>query len=376
MFNTPICNDLGFDVGELTNYTTFYAVALCIAIPIAAKAIERANLRLVMTASAIVVSVAEFAMGSFTKVYQWYIVGAIQGVCCAFLVSLTIPMLINNWFDSGKGTFMGLAGISSGLTGALLNAVISNVISQNGWRAGYHILGIILFAMTVPACALFAWRSPESVGAKPYGATAEQQTTPTGTLSGITKRQAIKMPAFYLLLLFSCLACLASCYNQNLADLAQQLGYPQSGTSLFVSIAMLGNVACKLTLGRVIDARGTAFASLLATGAMIVGFSLLIFGANPIAMYVGSALMGAQIAVEVVLIQAMTRSVFGDIEFSDIFAIVSVVINISTGFGMTLFGWIISLTDSYIPTVYAGLALSCAAFAAAAALSHRLKKQN
>ena len=84
MFFSPICQDLGFSLGELTFYATLYGIATAVAIPIAAKVIPNCNLRLVMGIAGIVMATSELIQAWFTKVWQWYVVGAVQGTCCAF----------------------------------------------------------------------------------------------------------------------------------------------------------------------------------------------------------------------------------------------------------------------------------------------------
>ena len=361
IFNGPVCAELGFPLGRFTSYSVFYGIAVCAGIPLAARWVYRKNLRLTLTAAAVAVAGAEYAMSGFTAVWQWYLAAAVQGVCYAFLVVLTVPMLIGNWFAGSKGTFLGLSSISAGLIGAVMNSAGGGIIARYGWRAGYRFLGGALFVLLVPACLLFSWRSPEG----------EAANTPPPTRSQRLWRQ----PGFYLISLFAWILCCTVGYNQMLADIAAGFGYDGTQAAGYVSVALVGTILFKVLIGRLIDRRGIRTACWCAVTAIGAGFVLLRLGANAAALWAGSLLMGMPMAVSVVLVQAMARGIYGERAFSGVYPAISVSINLATNFGFSIIGWIVSVGGSATAAIDAGLMATAAAAALAALLFSGQKKE-
>lgn len=365
IFFGTICSDLGISLGTLTNYSLFYGVALCLAIPFAAKAVRKYNLRLVLTLFALAASAAEYVMSFFTAAWQWYIAAAIQGVSYAMLVVMTVPMLIANWFSTGRGTFIGISSISSGLLGALMNSLAGRVILEQGWRAGYRFLGIALFLLLVPACLAFSVRCPSDIGAQPYeGKVSAKQQIQRGQ-DGLFPISVGKTAAFWLVGFYALFICLAVSFNQILSSLATEIGIAPQSAPIFVSVAMMGTIVFKIFIGRLIDTRGIAFACFSASISVVAGMGLLLLSRGASMLFLGSLLMGMPMAVSVVLIQAMVRGIFGSEEFSSKYSKISVAINLSSNISLTIIGWVVSFSGTYKAAVIFGIATALVALAVA-----------
>ena len=154
MFYSPICSELGFELGDFTLYTAFYGIAGVLAVPVAAKVIPRCNLPLTLCGCAVLISASEFAQSYFNALWQWYAVAVLQGVLQAFLFAITVGVLVNNWFHRKKGLVLGIVNTASGVVGAVLNIVCDRVINLQGWQAAYRLVGVIMLVMMVPASLL------------------------------------------------------------------------------------------------------------------------------------------------------------------------------------------------------------------------------
>ena len=351
----PVCGELDFEIGVFSAYSMIYGIAICAAIPFSRRVLERFRLRTVLTGASVMVSLTELCMGAFEHIYQWYIAAAIQGVCYALLVVLTVPMLMNAWFRSRKGFFIGLASISSGIIGAVFNSLAGRVIASFGWREGYMFLGLSLFVMLVPVSLLFSWKTPKEAGAEPYqrGTVMEKQSEERALL-GDRRNRSIKIFIFA----FSLFSCLTVGFNQVLSGLASSLGYEGSSLSDFVSVAMIGTIVCKLLIGSCIDALGIWKASLISIFGVLLGLVLLLFGDVPALLYMGSFLMGMPMAISVVLIQNMVRKIYGKHSFAKVYSQVSIGINLASNFSFSMIGAVLSLSSSYKAVIYLGSALT------------------
>ncbi len=343
IFYAPVCEELGIKLGKLTTYSVFYGLAVCAAIPFASRAVKKWNLRWTLTGFALLAAAAQFAMAYFHSVYEWYIAAALQGVSHAFLFVQTVPMLINNWFSGQSGFFLGIACSASGIVGALMNPLAQSFMESFGWRATYRMLGIALFVMLVPACALFSVRRPEDVGAQPYRGRVQRRHATTAAFRDFSGKRTV----FALLLVFACAICSTTGYNQMLFGVGLTFDHPQKILGTFVSASMIGTIACKLLVGWLNDRCGMQTACYAAVGTIGCGLICLFFGQSVLRMYIGSFCMGMPMAVTVVAMPNLVRSIFGNAAFEKRYRTVSVVVNLVSNFSFTVLGWIVSIFDSY-----------------------------
>lgn len=354
LFYDPVCQELGIPLGEFTTYATFYGLAVCISIPLATKLIPRCDLRLTLGLSAVVVSAAQYAMGWFTAPWQWYIAASIQGVGHALLFVQTVPMLISNWFSVKQGFFLGLACSSSGIVGAIMNTVTAKYMAVHGWRASYRFLGIILFLLMVPASLLFAVRSPEAIGADPYGKGREESPN---LKRAVVQNSQPKALAYPLLAVYACLICLTVGYNQILVSLGQFLGHSRELVSTFTSAAMIATVLWKLIVGWCNDRFGPAATCYFSGGVIILGLAAALLGRSLPLMYLGSFCLGMPMALSIVVLPNLVRSLYGNTQFNQRYKLVSMLANLSSNFSFTLIGWLISLAG-YPAALLAGLGVT------------------
>lgn len=365
IFYDPVCAELGIKLGKLTTYSVFYGLAVCAAIPFASRAVKTWNLRWTLTAFALLTSAAQFAMSYFHSVYQWYIAAAVQGVCYAFLFVQTVPMLVNRWFSEQSGFFLGIACSASGIVGALMNPLAQSFMAAYGWRATYRMLGIALFVLLVPACALFAVRRPEDAGAQPYH---RRKVPKRSAHMPVFQDFSAKNGVFALLLVFACAICITTGYNQMLFGVGQTFDHPKELLGTFVSVSMVGTIVCKLLVGWLNDRFGMQAACYAAVGTIGAGLVCLFFGQSVVRMYIGAFCMGMPMAVTVVAMPNLVRSVFGNEAFEQRYRTVSVIVNLVSNFSFTVLGWLVSIFDSYKVMLAFGIGASALSALLAAAL--------
>lgn len=364
LFYTPVCQELGIGLDVFTAYSTFYGIALCAAIPWATRAVRQGNLRVILTCAGLMIAAMEYIMAWFTAPWQWYIAATVQGVCHAVLFVQTVPMLIDNWFAARKGFFLGLACSASGVVGAVMNQVTQRFMALHGWRASYRMLGAALFLLIVPACAAFSARSPEDVGARPYGE-GQVQAVKKQTKEGFREFKR-KNVVFALLIGYAGLMCLSVGYNQIIFSLGLTFDHSPERASTFVSLAMVGTIVWKLTVGWMNDRFGTASTCWFSGGVTAAGLVLLIMGRAAGSMMAGSFLMGMPMAASIVVMPNLVRGVFGNREFERRYKPLSIVANLASNFSFTLIGWLVTV-GSYPTALAVGILVTGGAVALATA---------
>lgn len=132
VFYSPVCQDLGFEMGKFTLYRMLYSISSALVLPFVAKSFQKLDVRAVISAAAVVFGVSNMAMGTFTELWQWYAAGMIQGIASSFLCMIAAPILLNNWFHKKAGMAVGISAAFSGLMGMMGSSALGFMIPALG----------------------------------------------------------------------------------------------------------------------------------------------------------------------------------------------------------------------------------------------------
>jgi len=335
IFFSPICSGLGIDLSAFTLYGVFYGVLCCIAIPFVPTVLSKVNLNILFAVLTISMSALIISCSLFSEVWQWYVVASLQGICSAFLFSITTATLINNWFNEKKGLALGIASAAPGVTGALFNPIGASIINQFGWRTGYCFFGCMFLVMVLPAAFMVKLKPGE--GESPIGV----EKSVLDSDNGCSVSDVKKMPAFYLLILFSAMASTLTCYTQMLNNYGKSLGYSLSISSMLVSLSMLGGILLKFVVGIVQDRKGVKKAMVAACLFLLCAYIALLLGRISLLSYLGSFLSGTPMALTMVVLPVMVSQLFGNKDYSTIYGYITMSGNLFASLGITIFGAVI-----------------------------------
>lgn len=352
MFFDSLARELEVSLSALTGYVTIYGITSALGMPLATWMVDRWKAQYVLGTAAAIMACSQFVQAYFGRLWQWYAAAAVQGLCYTVLIP-TVPLLLQNWFQEKQGMVLGIAGASSGIVGAVMNAVGNRIISTWGWRVCYKMLGTVLLVMMVPLSFLVVRKTPEELGLKPYGEKLQKEEEAT---TGISLKQAAGTVRFWLLLTATAIVCYLTCFNQLLKDFGMSREYLVPVAESLTIMAMVGNIAIKLVIGRMNDRLGMyrAFCfGLLLIGA---GFAFLLFGRTPLAGFVGAFIMGGPMSLSVILLPIWTMRLFGKKYYFHIFSVVSMVVNFFAAFGYLLFTGVHDLAGGYDAALVFGLA--------------------
>ena len=149
IFYHPVSEALGTSVGKFGLYMSFNYLASTLMLSIAGRMMERFSARILLTLSSAVLGLTLVAMSFFNAVWEFYLAGSVIGITLAFLLYLSFPTMVNRWFQTRVGFFIGLCSAASGIGGVLFNPVGARLITLFGWRMTYMLFGlVILFAIT------------------------------------------------------------------------------------------------------------------------------------------------------------------------------------------------------------------------------------
>ncbi len=277
------------------------------------------------------------------------------------------------WFERRRGQALGIV-TAAGSAGISLAPVLSEwIISQQGWRTAWFVLGIVVLALVLPVAAFGLRDDPSDLGQMPDGVPTNHDS-PTAPRWGLTRGQAFTEPYFWVLisgLAVSGMLCTAVAFHQiNLlgakgltsAEAAANF-IPQTAAGL-VATLLVGNMIDRLSIRWVVLASMSLHVAALALPTVVTpGWSAIAFG-----MAIGAAGSSIRIAEA-----AAIPAYFGVLHLGSIRGFVASISVGSTALGPLLFSLGKGVTGSFDGIILLSLVLPVAV--AAASLIFRIPRR-
>ena len=335
IFYKPVSEELGVSVGKFGLYMSFNYLASIPMLSVAGKLMQKFSARMLLTLSSGILGLCFVSMSLFTAVWQFYIAGSVIGVALAFLFYLSFPTMVNRWFKTKVGFFIGICSAASGIGGILFNPVGAHLITTLGWRTTYALFGGVILLFVTPVIGVLLRNYPKDKGLLAYGENEQQQTSIPN--SGIEYFRAIKMPAFYGLMAFAFLMICVSTLNLFIPNYVTSLDYTLKQASLVASAVMIGVTIGKVALGMIND-KSSIWGVATTTVFGVVGLVLLLMGNVSIGIVaIGGFFFGWAYAGVTVQTPILVRTVFGNKNYPQIYSNISIAF--AVGGALTAGGW-------------------------------------
>src|SRR5690625_5299331 len=169
LYLTPVSQDLGIGMGDLTLYLSVSAVVTLIFLPFAGKLVAKFDVRMLTIVAIILQAGAYIAFSFMNSVWGWYIFAVPLAIGGTFITVIVGPVLINQWFKKRNGLALGILTATGGILGAIAQPIIGGLIVSNGWRFSYAAMGIAGIALVVISTFVFIKKMAPEKGLGPYG---------------------------------------------------------------------------------------------------------------------------------------------------------------------------------------------------------------
>ncbi len=360
LFLTPVINEFGWSQTEASLFMSIQPWVAAICTPFAGKLIAKYNPRWILGTAVLVFGLANLACAWFTAPWQWNVYGVLYGASAAFWMYIATPTMVNRWFAKNNGTVIGAIGVFVSLFGAIMSPIIGGWIATMGWQQARIICSVIVLIAGAGVTFALLRESPEKMGVKPWGydaaeadraKSAEAKITEVKETQGLTRAEALKQPALWLLILMAGMFVISASFVQQLARYASTNTLFADGAAvgaLAVSVAMVTSMIGKFGLGWISDhfgakASGVVAGALGAAGAAVA----LVSGGSEMMFYVGVGLFGIGYSALNVVPPLTCQQAFGDKDYASVFSIVATGLNVFSGFSALIYAQIFDITGSY-----------------------------
>lgn len=349
---------------------SIFLVSTTVAVPFVGRLTDRFGSRRVglcgVLALAAAIASGTLLTHSILSLYGFY---ALVGVAGAFTNPVAYLRAISLWFDRKRGLALGIAVAGQGAGGALMPILMVQVAGALGWRGALLTISGILVLIVAPVVALFIKDDPAQYGevadGGPKPAPESGATSPPTVVTGLTMAQALRRPAFWLIMatlgLFGLSAYALTGHAVYLLTRVQSLTLGQA--AILQSIAGISLLGGRVVFGYMMDRWhaplvGAAGVLLTTVGAVML-LNIHVFGGFAI---LWAVMIGASGGAETDLLTLLVSRYFGRRALAEIYSWHNVAFLIGAAAGPPLFGAGLALTGAAtIPVLGVGVVALVAA---------------
>lgn len=343
-FFNPVAQSLNIGIGQITIYITIMSLTMAALFPVMGKLVEK-HLKKILFLGGLLQFGTFALMSTFQHVQQFWVAGLFLGVGGSITYAMAVPVLINMWFYKSQGLALGIAFSFQGIAAAFFSIVTGNVIAALGWRNAYLVLAICGALIYIPA-VFFLVKTPQEKGLHPYGVEEvyKKYDSAQEKENGVTLQQALRHPSFYLMI--TCSLLMAMLNSESTQITAFSLGHFHLNIQMaatMLAIYNIGFMVGNLVLGIINDMVGFVSFVIAITLAVVAQFFLYQGTAIAVTVF----FIGFAFSSYNLLLPLITRYIFGNKEYSRIWAYFMSAGSISGAFIVPIYGSIFDMTGSY-----------------------------
>jgi MFS family permease len=170
-------------------------------------------------------------------------------------LSMISTVTVALWFDRLRGRAMGLLGIGVSAGIAVTPILLNSSINQFGWRRSWILAAVLVPLILLPLTWFALVDRPSAVGQEVDGGTgAGEIVRRSNGVWGLTRRQALREPGFWLIVTISSLtSMLITGLNFHQIDLLEQSGLTTDEAARMFGPQIAGSTIAGFAMGWILD---------------------------------------------------------------------------------------------------------------------------
>jgi sugar phosphate permease len=371
VFVEPLTREFGWSRAGLSGAVSLGGVLAALVSPVIGPMLDRRGARLTLSLAVLGTGVATLLLSLTQSLLVFYLLFCFARMNWAGPFELGIYSALNNWFVVRRPLANSIATIAQMAGLVTLPFLAQLAMRGHGWRGGWVAIGVTVLAVGLALSWLLLVRRPEDLGLVPDHATAATRGTSSANPPPeprFSRRQAVRMPAFWLLLLYTVLVypVQAGVSLHQAANLVERGVTPTLAAaiiSLFSLMSAGGSALCGL-MPRAFPIR---YALALSGGFLFLGSAAMIGIASAPEGAIAAALFGLGLGGMLTLLPIAWADYFGRANYGAIRGLALSAQVLAQAAGPLLSGALRDATGSYVRPLECFAALSLLSILAALA---------
>ena len=246
LFIKPLQDTFGWDRAAAMGAFTVWALVSGVASVFAGRAVDRYGPRQVMFIGTVLSGLSFLALSFIQTLWHYYLGYVALGIGIACIGQIPCTTIISNWFQSRRGTAIGIIGMGMGAGGTLFCSLAGGfIIPVYGWREAYMSFGVILIASMLPLLLYVIRSAPpdtQTADSRAFDYPGDPANTGKTLLSVCARSPAIWLiTTAFMLSQFSLTGSLQNQvpHIQDIGISAAKASFVMGGVALIASLAKL-----------------------------------------------------------------------------------------------------------------------------------------
>lgn len=255
LYIDPLENEFGWSRAEVS---AGFSVSLAISGlsgPLVGRWVDERGPRSAILIGAVLTAVTYLLLSTTNSLWQWFLYLSINAIFRQMMFFIPFQALISRWFDRKRGMALGILGTGFSLGGFVV-LVMALVIDELGWDGSFVFSAGAVLVVFIPLAVFVLRNDPSEVGAHIDGESYEeaQVRRRSGPLVGLTAREALASPLFWLLagamtlFFFGVFGWLI-----HQVPFYESVGVDRGVAATLVTITAAGGIVARLAFGFIVD---------------------------------------------------------------------------------------------------------------------------
>ena len=370
IFIEPLTRDFGWSRTAVSGAVSLGGLLAVLVSPLLGPLLDRRGSRLVLCLAVLMNGVALLLLSLTPSLLIFYLLYCFARMNWAGPFDLGIYGALNNWFVARRTAAASIVNLAQMLGLVAMPLIAQFAILHDGWRAGWVALGAVTLIVGFVPVWLLLVRRPEDMGLRPDGAgpVIEQPTATLAAEPRFSRREAIRTPAFWLLMLYTVMVYpVQAGVSLHQAPHLVERGLDPTTAALIVSSFSLMSVVATIACG-FLPRRWPIRVPLALAGAMLAAGTVLMPGVVSAADgFLAAGLFGLGIGAVLTLVPVAWADYFGRTNYGAIRGLALSAQVLAQASGPLLSGVLYDLTGAYTISLQCFAALSVLSIAAALA---------
>lgn len=311
------------------------------------KLLGRYDVRLCITAGAIVSGLSLTALAKIDSVFQLYLVYAFFGAGFSASGLLPCTTLVARWFHKKRAMALSVASTGLSLGGVMITPASAALVESMGLSTAAPVMGLCYLLGVIPITWLLIRPSPASMGVGVDGSPMPDAAERARPIEGISFAQARGQRFFWGVSLAYVFLMMA-----QVGGIAHQYGLVNEimtggQTAFALAIVPVASIVGRLVGGWLVDSISIRNFALMMMLVQVASLSLLSFSTGIPTLFLGLALFGVSVGNLLMLQPLLIAEAFGLRDYAQIFSAANLMSSLGTACGPAILGFAYAFRDSY-----------------------------
>lgn len=340
-----LASEKGFPITIASTAVSIFFLASGVAGIFIAALLEKYDVRLVVSAGAILASICLGSIGAVETQAQLFVLYTLFGIgfCASGLLPATT--LVARWFHTQRARALSIASTGLSVGGIIVTPASATLIESQGMVVASPILGMAYFLGVLPLGLLVLRSWPADLGMDAEGTDIANPVSAASL--GMTFQQATKDSYFWRLSLAYIFVMLA-----QVGGIAHQYGLVSEQMSgrdaaLALGVLPLFSIIGRLGGGVLIDRLDARTFTMIMMLLQALSLACMGYFGNPAGLLLGLALFGITVGNLLMLQPLLLASRYGLLQYSRIYAVSNLLTMVGIAVGPIAMGYLFSAAGNY-----------------------------